>query len=56
VRRDLYAVISLEKEQVCGLLPWRRQEGFVMHERWKLFAPEDLRAIIDISGKRIVAP
>lgn len=26
---------------------YARQEGFVLHERWKLFAPKDLRTIID---------
>lgn len=44
---DTFFVECEKKSSASKTYLYERQEGFVLHERWKLFAPEDLRTIID---------
>lgn len=44
---DMFFTECERKSSASKTYLYARQEGFVLHERWKLFAPEDLRTIID---------
>ncbi len=47
---DTFFAECEKKSSASKTYLYERQEGFVLHERWKLFAPEDLRTIIDKGG------
>ena len=44
---DTFFVECEKKSSASKTYLYKRQEGFMLHERWKLFASEDLRTIID---------